>query len=175
MEWMNINKDDSRTKKLFLHYYHHEWKKKISQQKLWFIVLPVAFVLFITNIISGKSEQDYNFFFFTFVSFIVISYLPFLYFFQILRLYKSLRKITAETPPVARFRFNEEGTWYQAEEVFEHQSWDSFKYYSINKSEVYLYNHKGFVQQIIAENIIGSAHFNEVLGIIKNRLTPKYH
>ena len=172
MEWMSIKKDNQRTRKLFLHYHHHEWKKRFRKQKIWFVVLPVALVLFIIG--YTRSLHDYNSFFLTSVSFVVLMYLPMLYCLQMARLFRSLKKVTAETPAEFQFRFDKEGTFYQTPGVFEHQKWSSFKYYSLNKSEVYLYNHEGYVRQIIAETMIGPAHFNEALDIIKSQLVPKY-
>jgi len=174
MEWLYIKKDDSRTRKLFIDYHHFEWKTRFSQQKLWYVVLPVAATLFIANVRSHRMTQDYDFFYFTTVAFMVMMYLPMLYFLQTIRLYKSIRRITAGTPPEFRFRYDEQGTFYQDEDMSEHQSWDEFKYYSRNKSEIYLYNHQGFVQQIIAEKIIGSTHYKRVLRIIEERLKPRH-
>lgn len=176
MEWLYIQKDDSRTRKLFLDYHHFEWKTKISQQRLWHIILPVAITLFTYNVVlSDRIRHDYDSFFFTAVSLIVIMYLPMKYFVGTVRLFKSLKKITADTPPEFKFRYDEYGTFYQDHEMSEHQSWDEFKCYSINRSEIYLYNHQGYVQQIIAERIIGTAHYERVLNIIQQRLQPRNH
>ena len=67
MDWLSIQKDDSRTKKLFLDYHHFEWKTRFSRQKAWFIVLPVAIIFFAFNVMSGRVEQDYDLFYFTFI------------------------------------------------------------------------------------------------------------
>jgi hypothetical protein len=175
MEWLYIQKDDSRTRKLFLDYHHYEWRTRISTQKLWHIVLPIAITLFTYNILSDRIRKDYDSFFFTSVSLIVIMYLPMKYFLGTIRLYKSIKRISAETPPEFKFRYDEQGTFYQDHEMSEHQSWNEFKYYSVNKSEIYLYNHQGFVQQIIAERIIGTAHYERVLKIIQQRLKKRNH
>lgn len=174
MEWLTIKRDDKRTRKLFFRYFNHEWFKKLSNRKAWFFIYPLAVILFIYNLVNPADRDDYNFYFIRFCLISILSYLPALYLFQLIRLIVSVRKISVETPVQFQFRFDEEGVFYRAEDENMTQKWTEFKYYSVNKNDVYLYNEKGRLRELLSEEIIGFINFNAAMDVIQSKLVPRY-
>lgn len=174
MEWITIKKDNQLTTRLFLAYFHHEWKKKLFKQKLWLVTLPLAIILLINHLTTLHEETDYTYHFITVLLIFVLIYLPLIYVYQRIKFNKFIKVVSDESPDEFQFRFDEEGTFYQAKDLYLHQKWSSFKYYSLNGDAVYLYNDKKRIKEILSAEIIGFIDFNRAMDIIQRKLEPKY-
>ena len=98
--------------------------------------------------------------------------MPVYFLYQCIQIYRFRKRDSDETPSEFKFRFDEEGSFYQGIDLYLHQKWSSFTYYSLDKRTVYLYSDKKKLKEILAEEIISFTEFNRALDIIQGRLTP---
>lgn len=174
MEWQTIQRDNRKTRKLFIRYFNHEWAKNILKKKRWLAVYPLSVVLLVMNLLTPHELDDYNYYFFRFCLITILAYLPVLYVLQFIKLMIAVNEITSDTQPEFEFRFDENGFFYRDNVDKMEEPWSEFSHFSVNKTDVYLYNSKGRLRHLVSKDVIGSRNFNRVIEMVESRLERRY-
>jgi len=64
--------------------------------------------------------------------------------------------------------------FYQLPATCSDRKWADYKYYEVNKKEVYIYTKNGKIGEVIVEELIGINYFSSVMDIVRQKLQPKY-
>ncbi|MFT3844626.1 MAG: hypothetical protein QM725_06215 [Lacibacter sp.] len=176
MEWLIINRENEFYKKDFDMYLFFRWKKELKNSKGIFVatVTMICIVIFVQLYLFISDGQLPGLFSLLFLGFFLTLY-PVLFFIQWWRLRLWLRKSYKDAPDTYRFKYDENGIYYESEKFNTEIKWEYFSTFELNEQRraIYLYT-KSKNLSVILERLIGEIHFAEIFLIISTKVKRRY-